>query len=353
MQKRAIGLDPGTAFFQVAEKNEKGEIEFKTIRNCFVELEDYKSEDIEQILKQNNWEYIVDGNHYYILGEDSLKVSRLFPKVELRRPMKDGILNKYEDKKMLVIASMISNAIGKSDDDNSVVCFCVSSETVDMELNSIFHKARMEGMIKRLGFQTKCIDEAQGIILSERPTIIDEDGTEIPYSGIAISFGSGKVNCVLSFRGLQIIGISSTRAGDYIDEKVSECTDTPIAQVINIKETKLDFDNIDYTNDVLFALDSFYQNMVEYVFRNFAAKFLKIKSQFTAPLPIILAGGTSMPNGFENKVEKVVRELDLPFQIKEVKKSKDPRNSVVRGLLIQAIISQKKLSENKIDEMLK
>ena len=30
---RAIGFDPGTAFFQVAEQNNKDEIEFKEIRN--------------------------------------------------------------------------------------------------------------------------------------------------------------------------------------------------------------------------------------------------------------------------------------------------------------------------------
>ena len=37
---RALALDPGTAFFQVAEKNSEGEIEFKTIRNSFVEISD-------------------------------------------------------------------------------------------------------------------------------------------------------------------------------------------------------------------------------------------------------------------------------------------------------------------------
>ena len=36
MDGRAISLDPGTAFFQVAEKKDNGEIEFKNIRNVFV-----------------------------------------------------------------------------------------------------------------------------------------------------------------------------------------------------------------------------------------------------------------------------------------------------------------------------
>ena len=47
---RAIALDPGTAFFQVAEKVDN-EISIKTIRNSFVEIEGF--DGIEGILKQN------------------------------------------------------------------------------------------------------------------------------------------------------------------------------------------------------------------------------------------------------------------------------------------------------------
>ena len=54
---RAIGLDIGTMFFQVAEKKEKS-IDIKIIRNSFVKLS--ASEDVEQILEQNDWQYIKD-----------------------------------------------------------------------------------------------------------------------------------------------------------------------------------------------------------------------------------------------------------------------------------------------------
>jgi hypothetical protein len=42
----------------------------------------------------------------------------------------------------------------------------------------------------------------------------------------------------------------------------------------------------------------------------------------------------------------------LPFQIKEVRHAKNPRNAVVEGLLAQAIISQKKLEKGVPDENL-
>jgi len=346
MTSRAVGQDPGTMFFQVAEKNEAGEIELKEIRNAFVELD--AAPDIEQALSQNDWQYVSDGKKHYVIGEDSMRVARMFPgKVELRRPMQDGILNKEEDKKMLVMAYMIESSIGKAPDNDSVVCTCVSSEAVDTTIDNTFHKARLEGMFKRLGWNVKVIEEGHAIILSERPILIEKDGSESPYSGIGISFGAGKVNCVLAYKGLPVIGLSATRSGDWIDKKVSEQTDTPIAQVTNIKETQLDFEKIDYENDVIFALDAYYTSMIEYVFKNFAIKFSKVKSQFEVPLDIVIAGGTSTPKGFGKKVEQTISKLDLPFQIKDIRISKDPRNSVVKGLLTQAIITQKRLLADK------
>jgi len=348
---KVYGIDPGTMFFQTAENDSKGKLNLKEIRNAFVELE--ASEDIEQVLSQNDWQYVKDGSHYFVIGEDSMRVARMFPgKVELRRPMQGGVLNKGEDKKMLIMAKMIESSIGKAPDDMSLVCVCISSPPVDHAVDSTFHKARLDGMFKRLGWNTKVIEEGHAIILSENPSIIEADGKKIPFSGIGISFGAGKVNCVLVYRGLSIVGMSAARSGDWIDKKVSEHTDSSLSQITHIKETELDFNNIDYDNDIIFALDAYYTNMIEYVFKNFAKKFKEVKSEFEAPLPIVIAGGTSMPKGFKEKVESVVKDLDLPFKIKEVVQSKDPRNSVVKGLLTQAIISQKKLKEKEIDKML-
>jgi hypothetical protein len=350
MASLALGLDPGTFFFHTAEKMEDGKVNIKIIRNCFIELPG--NESTEQVLSQNDWQYIKDGNSYFVFGDDSLTVSRIFPDMVLRRPMQDGILNKGEEKKMKVIAKIIETSIGKAPDKDSLCCFCISSESVDSTIDSIFHVNRLEGMIKRLGWNTKVIDEGMGIILSQRPCFTNSQGEESPYSGVGISFGAGKVNCVLAYKGLQILGMSATRSGDWIDKKVAEQTDSTISAIIYAKETKLDFNNIDMEDDIIFALSAYYENMIKYVFTNFANKFKKIKSEFDAPLTIVIGGGTSMPPGFCDKVRSVVSELDLPFEIKEIVHASDPRNAVVKGLLTQAIISQKKLSQNKLDELL-
>lgn len=348
---RALGCDPGTMFFQTAEMDpDLGDTTFKTVRNAFVELA--QIEDIEETLVRNGWQYVKDEGKYYVIGDDCVQVANMFPgRVEIRRPLAEGVLNKNEEKKMVVLGEIIKSSIGTAPDDKSVVCACVSSESADGSQDNAFHKARLAAMFKRLNWNVKVIDEGYAVILSQRPTVV-EDGKEIPYSGIGVSFGAGRVNCVLAYKGLQTIGMSVARSGDWVDKQVSDQTGVPISQVINIKEKKLDFTNIDDSDDVQFALDTYYDGLIKYVFGHFGKKFTEAKSQFNAPLDIVVAGGTTMPKGFCKKLEKVVKGLNLPFQIKEVRHAKNPRNAVVEGLLAQAIISQKKLEKGVPDENL-
>ncbi len=74
---KAVSADLGTMFFQVAENDNNGKINLKEMRNAFVELE--ATDDIEQVLSQNNWQYVSDGKHYFVLGEDSMRVAKMFP----------------------------------------------------------------------------------------------------------------------------------------------------------------------------------------------------------------------------------------------------------------------------------
>lgn len=719
-EDRITGVDCGTMFFQTAEYNESKEIKTKIIRNAFVEMAPI--DDIEGILKRNNWQFIRDGNNYYVIGEDSLQVAKMFPgSIEIRRPMQDGVLNKNEEKKTLIMSQMIESSIGSAPTDNSWVCTCVSSESVDGSSDSSFHKARLEAMFKRLGWKVKVIEEAQAVILSERPVAVQSDGTEVPYTGIGISCllphtkiytkrgilkiedvktgdevithngrwkrvsnviskefngintnlqiigysnntddygfvdnhelfvrrnglwkwvgceeviegdevgepilhssieefipainicekitnssdytkkrieassdvcrllgyfladgsintkdnggisfkfskneikyiddvktillknfdkdstvyeedgwirvicyskgmgnwfrnhcydnnkekifpwdlsrlsygqclnlliglirgdgsvsnglisfgntssqlamiakqcfsrigypssiswsnprisngiegreiignkiywqvscgqknafaslaemienidcenskfiqririednfcigkiqkieykeysgivydlqveddhsfsgpmltihncGAGRANCVLSYKGLTVVGMSCAMSGDYIDKNVSEQTGCPISQVIDAKEKKFNFNNIDMDNDILFALDTYYEKMMTVVLKNFAKKFMEVKSQYDYPLEVVVAGGTSMPDGFCKRLESVIRKMQLPFQIKTVRHARNPRNSVVEGLLISATVAHKKSKEDSLSDII-
>lgn len=346
INKNVAGCDIGTMFFHTAHFNNEENVVYNIIRNAFVELP--ASDDVEEMLSQNAWRYIKDGSKYYVIGEDSLRVANMFPdKVELRRPMADGVLNKDEDKKMMVLAELIESTIGRAPDDKSVLCTCVSSESIDQSVDSAFHKARITGMFKRLGWNVKIIEEAMAVVLSEKPTAIETDSMgekhTVPYTGIAISMGGGRSNAVIAYKGLQVAGMSIAYGGDKIDKKVADATGVPLAQVTRIKEKELDFTNLNYDSDVVFALSAYYEDLIKTVFTKFATKFHEVKSQFEFPLEIVMAGGTSTPKGFCKKVEEVLGSLDLPFKISGVRHASDPRNAIVKGCLIQAAITKKRL----------
>jgi len=177
--------------------------------------------------------------------------------------------------------------------------------------------------------------------------VIKEEESEVPYSGIAISIGGGRTNVCFAYRSLPIVAFSVNRAGDWVDARVAEATGTPLSQVIRHKERKLDFDQLDNDNDIIFALSSYYDELIKFIMSKFSAQFAKIKTEYDNPLPIVIGGGSSLPNGFVNRLEKVVRNLDLPFEISEVKHADDPHNAVAKGLLTSALIAQKRLGKEE------
>ena len=64
---------------------------------------------------------------------------------------------------------------------------------------------------------------------------------------------------------------------------------------------------------------------------------------FTEPLPIVLAGGTSQAQGFVEQFERILQERNqgdkiLPFIVKEVRAAKIPLRAVSRGCLIASAL---------------
>ncbi|MAG24390.1 hypothetical protein CMI47_02325, partial [Candidatus Pacearchaeota archaeon] len=120
---RIVGFDIGTMFCQMSESTGDDNIDVNIIRNAFVEM--VEAEDVEEVLKRNNWQYVKDADKFYVIGEDSMQVARMFPgKVDIRRPLQHGVLNKDEPKKMLVLSEIIKSTLGEAPTEDSVLCTC-------------------------------------------------------------------------------------------------------------------------------------------------------------------------------------------------------------------------------------
>ncbi|MCK5850573.1 MAG: hypothetical protein KAH23_06620, partial [Kiritimatiellae bacterium] len=324
-------IDIGTMFLVKGEIGELvGEPSFTVERNAF--LKAASGVDTEDTLKENGWSYIKYNDEFYLLGEDALKLKNLLTiqskpddkdivltKVEeLRRPMKDGILNISDEKLSVgIIQQLIKNLLGPPSKPGESLCFCAPGDPVDSNLSTIVHRTMLETFLKSLGYKVECVPEALAIIFSERPVAEDDDG-EAPFSGLAVSCGAGMMNICFAWKKMPLINFSVARSGDWIDQQTAKTVGMDVSAITRFKETKLDLDNIDASDMKQAVLDIYYQHMIQHGLTNLAEKFSKLDNPIESPLEIVVAGGTATVPGFIEKFKQVVGGLDLPFKVKEI-----------------------------------
>jgi hypothetical protein len=52
---------------------------------------------------------------------------------------------------------------------------------------------------------------------------------------------------------------------------------------------------------------------------------------------LVFSGGTSIPKGFLDVFKTVLAGYELPFQVSEIRRAKNPLTSVANGLLVKTI----------------
>jgi hypothetical protein len=58
--------------------------------------------------------------------------------------------------------------------------------------------------------------------------------------------------------------------------------------------------------------------------------------KFKDPIPLVVAGGTSLSRGFIGKFEQALEVVKLPVEVSEVRHAPDPLNAVSNGLTLAA-----------------
>jgi hypothetical protein len=357
----ALSLDVGTMFLVKGELDVgTDEPEFTVERNCF--LQSATTEDTEDTLTENNWAYAKYGTDYYILGEDAIKLKNLLTvgskdqgivttKVgDLRRPMKDGILNTGEEKlSVAIIQKLIANLLGAPAHDGETLCFCAPGDPVDRKLTVVFHRTMLTNFLKSLGYKVECIPEALAIVFSQRPVADDpsEEGGEAPFSGIAFSFGAGMANICFAWKKMPLINFSVAQSGDWIDQESAKVAGIDVSAMTRYKETKFNLNEVDYSDMRQAGLDIFYQNMIEHALNNFAEKFNQLDNQIETPLEIVIAGGTASIPGFLEKFQSIAEGLSLPFEVKGIRMAENPFYAVSHGCLVKAMSTENKAKASK------
>ena len=328
-RSQPFGLDIGTSRIVVA-RNVGRKDQFEAELNAFITLP--YSELTEGLLVREEVFYEVAGSEFIVAGDDQQKFAEIFH-VETRRPMVNGALNRAEPHSLGVIRRIIGKLVGKAGTPGQKVRFSVPAPLAETGKEAAYHHELLfKELLAELGYDAKPIDEGLAVVCGELGSS--------NYTGFGISFGSGLCNACLAVLSIPVMSFSVLKAGDYIDRQAATATGESATRLRVHKEQSFQLngftgDRVDnvltvYYDDVILSLTDSLRAMLS------SAQRPKMEQS----IPLVIAGGTSMPKGFLDRFEKALRTSEFPLQLSEIRLSSDPLNSTARGALVAALSEQ-------------
>jgi actin-like ATPase involved in cell morphogenesis len=322
----AAGLDLGTSTVVTARKNGGG---FRSVAelNAFIDLP--PSRFTEQILNQNDIDYVRDGRRIVVYGNGAAKFANMF-NAETRRPMRHGLVNATEPHAQKLLKVIVKKLLGGKASKGSTVCYSVPGAPFSAPTSLVYHEALMKQMLQSLGYEAKSINEGLAVVFSE----LEKEN----FSGIGISFGGGLTNVALAYLSVPVFSFAIEKGGDDIDEAVGKVSGETATRVRTIKEEGLDL-NRRARSKIEGALQIYYQDLINTVVEGIDEALARTDSlpKLDRPLPVVLAGGSALPKGFKLKFERALTAQKLPIPLAGVRLGKEPLTATARGALLAAL----------------
>ncbi len=324
-ESNAIGVDVGTSKIVFSRKN--GALDdFNAQQNAFIEV-DY-SKFTRDILKQNKINHYKTGNSLVVFG-DGAEVFANMLNSETRRTMRNGLMNPNEPNAIEIIKGIINELVPPAKGSNVPLCFSIPGVPKDTETDIIYHEAILKRHLTKRGYKARSINEGLAVVFAE----LEKEN----FTGFGISAGGGMCNVCLAYLSVPHISFSTNKAGDYIDDAVASVTSEVNTRVRDFKENKLNLSKSP-RNEMEDALHIYYDDLILSLvtaMKESITKTTKIPKADT-PIPVVLSGGTAMPNGFKSRFETCLQESNFPLKISEVRVADDPLNATAKGALIAA-----------------
>ena len=323
------GLDIGTANLAAAVQNDEGGITVHVERNAFLDINsDVYSKNMLTKLKVP---YVVHNGKLVVIGEAAFELANVFGK-ETRRPMSDGQNSPNEADALPMIKLIISKVLGEPRQKGENCYFSVPAESLDVDNNVVYHQGLFEGMLSKIGYNAKAINEGHAVVFAE---LAEQD-----FTGIGLSFGGGMANACIAYKSIPCLAFSVARGGDWIDKNV--------AQVLGIKKSKATFikergvDIRDPKTREEEAVSIYYRNLINYVLQNIKHRFERGQNMpsFTEPVDIACAGGTSLVGGFIEVFRDEFAKIDFPLPVARIFRSEEALTAVAKGCLVAAAIGE-------------
>jgi ribosomal protein L13 len=321
-----IGLDVGTSRIVVARAAGK-KYAFDVQLNAFFTLP--YSRLAESLLQRQSVLYQVNREEIVVSGNDAEKLAEVFH-AETRRPMKEGILNPQEPHALDVVRSIVGKMLGKSGVPGQKVYFSIPAPTGGNEGGIRHHQESVRQVLSELGYAPTPVEEGLAVVFGEL------SGSN--FSGIGISCGSGLCNVCLAVLSVPVISFSVPRAGDFIDAQAALVTGDVATRMRVQKEQSFRLNGMNGSR-VNNALTVYYDQVIENLVKTLKESISSARKlpKMTQAIPLVLAGGTVLPDGFFERFREALQTNELPVKLSEVRVSSEPLNSTARGLLMAAL----------------
>ena len=322
----AIGLDVGTSRVAVAQRA-ADDYQFESELNAFVSMP--YSKLTASVLDKEGVPHSVQNSEIIVHGNESEKFAELLG-VEIRRPMVHGTLDAKEPESLNLIRQIIVSMTGPAAKEGQRMCFTVPAPPLCAEDSLTYHESTLRQLLGSLGYETRSINEGMAVIFGEL------DGSN--YTGIGISCGGGLCNVAMAYLSVPVLSFSIPKAGDYIDNSAAAVTGERANHIRLTKEDSFHL-NGTYSDKIHQVIGVYYDDMIETLVSGMRESFAKVRNlpKIGRPVPLVLSGGTALPEGFRDRFEKALRRVEFPVAISEVRLASNPLYAAAKGALVAAL----------------
>ncbi|TRZ76064.1 MAG: hypothetical protein D4R93_03915 [Deltaproteobacteria bacterium] len=323
--KKAYGLDIGTSrIVSIRQDDQTGVDQL----NAFIAVPE--TQFLKDMLVKSSMTHARIRDEIVVLGYDALQFANIFNS-EIRRPMKKGIITSEEIYAIPILKEIINLVLPRATEMAQPLCFSVPAPETGLEADLIFHETILKKYLVGMGYKSKSINEGMAVVVSE----LAGDN----YTGIGISMGAGMCNVCFSFLSVPVLIFSLGRGGDDVDTSVARMMHETVNRVRVIKEESLDFSRTP-KNNLENALIIYYEDLIMTLLSTLSGILSRAEKlpRLNKAIPIVLAGGTCLPNGFIVKFGQILKEIPMPIAISSVRLAHDPLRATARGALISASV---------------
>ena len=342
----SVGFDAGTYNLVLCRRDENGKFIYKKEVNAFLEIpiEDnnrfvfnmMRTAKLDEGTPRERPVPIAEDKETkmaYVMGEAAINMAYTINTLEVKRPMKDGCLNPREKNAQRIMNKMVHGLIETSSPDETLY-FSKPANAINEETDADYHTKVLEAIFK--AFKDKEGNRVKAHSINEGLALVYAELAAKQWTGCGISFGAGMVNVCFAIYGSPIFEFSLVNSGDWIDKMAGKAIGES-STYINKEKLKLDFTK-DVPELAQRAIKAQYEIMIQKTITGIKKGLEKSENKVRSdnPIDIVIAGGTSCPNGFDVVFRNTIAQAGLPIPVGSIIRPQDPLYSVARGCLLAA-----------------